>query len=379
MKSKAGANSSLFRKAYHIVFFVLLSCTCFAQATFKGKVLNEATGEPLAGASIYFNNTSYGTASNQNGEFSIPFPSIPHPELIISSVGFDIISYKVANGEDINRRYVFKMMAKQSLMQDIVVLPDATRRKYLKIFSDNFLGITQEGATSKLKNIDGIYFTKDPADRYSFKAYCDTPLVIVNKMLGYRVYFQLQEFYYNENTGATSFYGFTRYEEMGDKKRWLKHRRKAYYGSTMHFFRSLISHKLNENSFKVFFIRTDSITKPDGRIQAMDMAIPTTDSALVRKDSSETEVKYVASWKIKLMVQYNKDPASKAYLRQNTFLNGSLPVGFRAYMVFKEGINELEIDSNGILINPMDISFSGYWIYEKAANLLPYDYNPDAN
>ncbi len=34
------------------------------------------------------------------------------------------------------------------------------------------------------------------------------------------------------------------------------------------------------------------------------------------------------------------------------------------------------IDPNGILADPLSVEYSGFWIYEKAANLLPYNYEP---
>jgi hypothetical protein len=294
-------------------------------------------------------------------------------------VGFELITYKVSPGEDIGRMYVFNLQAKTAMLQDILILPDATRKKYLRLFIENFLGITEEGATSKLPNIDAIYFTKDPGDRYGFSAHCDTPLLIINKMLGYKIYFQLHEFNFNEATGASSFFGYTRYEEMGDKKRWIKNRRKAYFGSSMHFFRSLISNKLAENSYKVFVVRTDTMWTPNHKVdKTMDIAIPSTAGQIIRREETDTTL-YRAIWKNKLMVQYGKDPGSKVYLKQHTMLNGDMPLGFRSYLLMVKEENFVEIDQNGILLDPMAVFFSGYWIYEKAANLLPYNYEPENN
>ncbi len=335
----------------------------------------EGSNEPVNAASIYFNNTSIGTSTNSSGEFDIPVPALSNPELIVSSVGFETIVYRVIPGEENMHTYLFKLKKKEALMQDILILADETRRKYLNIFKDNFLGVTEEASLSNIQNQSAIYFTKPGTELNSFNAYSDTPLIIINKKLGYKVYFQLQEFYFNQNSGITSFYGFTRYEELGDKKRWIKNRRKAYYGSTMHFFRSLINDKLDEEFYNIYIVKEDSLSRVNGSKNRMEMAEPVTAAQILKPDSSGNG-NYIVTCKNKIMVQYNRNPASKAYLNMHVALSSSLPTGFRSYLVSNTG--SFIIDKNGVLLNPLSVLFTGYWVYEKAANLLPYNYDPDA-
>jgi hypothetical protein len=365
----------LYKRFYYIICLILFSAVSFSQVTLKGKVINEDTNEPLASVSIYLNNTSIGTTSNELGEFSLALPDLANLELIVSYIGFEIIAYKIKTNETSKQFYTFKLRKKEALLQSVLILSDATRRKYLQLFKDNFLGITEEAASSSITNLDAVYFTRPENEKNSFKAYSDTPLVILNKKLGYKISFQLQEFYYNEKNGSTFFYGFTRYEEMGDKKRWIKNRRKAYYGSTLHFFRSLISNTLQKEAYSIFSIKEDSLKQVDGTIKKSEMAIPITAIQIVQKDSTNAD-NYILSSKSKIMVQYNRQPATKDYLQRRIFINGNLHVGFRSYLVLSNGL--VEIDRNGILLNPLSILFNGYWIYEKAANLLPYNYIPEA-
>jgi hypothetical protein len=77
------------------------------------------------------------------------------------------------------------------------------------------------------------------------------------------------------------------------------------------------------------------------------------------------------------MVQYYKNPDSKAYLSRKHFISGLIPNGTRSYL--KLTTDHVYIDDYGILENPLSIFCSGYWIYEKAANLLPYNYFPEKN
>jgi hypothetical protein len=367
------------RVAYHILFCLLYSLPAFSQTYFNGRVLDNETGKPIAGASIYFNNTSLGTTSNTAGEFSFSADNIINTELIVSSIGFETLIYKIASAKDLQRSYVFKLVKKEAMLQDVLILTDEVRRRYLRYFVENFLGITQEAAQSKLNNLNAVYFTSAGNEKNSFKAYSDTPLVIINKRLGYRVHFQLVEFYYNEVTGSTSFYGFTRYEEMGDKKRWAKNRKKMYYGSTLHFYRSLISNTLEKEFYSIFLVRKDTLKQRNavsGRLitEVVDIGIPVKATQVITKDSTDNDL-YIAKWKDRLMVQYNKEPAARAYLARKTLVTGLLPHGFRSYLTMKA--EQVKIDKDGILQDPLSLLYSGYWIYEKAANLLPFNYRPD--
>jgi hypothetical protein len=250
------------------------------------------------------------------------------------------------------------------------------RKKYLQLFRENFLGLTEEAYMSKIPNINAVNFSAGD-DKNSFVAYSDTPLTIINKKLGYIVTFDLQDFYFNGLTGRTFFYGFTRYDEMGPKKRWAKNRQKAYYGSSLHFFRSLIGDDLEEQSFTILQVSVDSLKQTDqtGKIfyKKIDVGTPVTATAIIKKDSSSNL--YLASWQNKLMVQYLKNPGSKAYLSGRVMLHNNPPIGARSYLLLTD--SSVSIDNFGILANPMNLFYTGYWSYEKVANLLPYNYYPD--
>lgn len=346
-----------------------------AQHVLSGKTLNDRNGSPISGVSIYFNNTSIGTLSNETGDFTLP--GAIEGELIISSVGFERIIYKVGKEELGKRSFTFRLQPKEAILQDIMIMPDATRKKYLQLFRENFLGITEEADNSKITNMGAIYFVKPPGDKNGIIALSDTPLHIINRELGYNIQFDLGEFYFNEKSGITSFYGFTRYDEMRNKRRWQKNRRRAYYGSTVHFFRSLISNRLAEEGYSIYKVQEDSIKQTGTSIsigsKTMSMAIPVKATDIVKKDSSSGM--YAASWGKKLMVQYHKKPAGRDYLARKVMVSGALPNGFRSYLNTEE--KAVLIDENGLLENPLVVFFSGFWIYEKAANLLPYNYIPE--
>jgi len=346
-----------------------------AQYSISGKVLNGEDDTPIQGASVYFNNTSLGTLTNNAGAFYLP--DAVDGELIISSVGFERLIYKITISDLKGKSFSFKLTPKVSLMQDVLILPEATRRKYLQLFQENFLGVTEEAAASSIRNLNSVYFVVAGSEKNAFKAMADSPLTIINNKLGYRIRFELVEFYFNQKTGQTSFYGYTRYEEMGNKKKWIQNRRNAYYGSTLHFYRSLIGDSLEKEKFALNIVRTDTIqpgpNEPNRIPKKVDVAWAVKASDIVKKDSSSAM--YEVSWKHKLMVQYLKEPHGKSYLSSKQFLSNSSHHGFRAYLHLVS--NSIKIDKYGLLEDPMSVFYSGYWVYEKAANLLPFNYYPE--
>jgi len=366
------------------VLLLLLPHIIMAQQFINGIVISENTGLPVEGASVYFNNTSIGTSANAAGKFLLQLPNMLNAELIISGVGFERLVYILPATIDQKKTYVFKLEQKEQQLRDVLILPDALRRKYLSIFEQNFLGITEEASRSRIENRKDIYFTSGD-DKNTIRAYSDTPLVIINKMLGYRIKFELVDFSFDKENGRTFYYGYTRFEEMGDKNKWQKNRKRSYYGSTVHFFRSLIANRLKEDAFKIYLIKpvslsgdtnlvSNSVLKKVNVNQEMAMAVSVSPEQIIKSDSSNVN-NYKLTFKGKLMVQYDKEPASKWYLKKNTFIQGNMPVGFRAYVTIKSDF--LQITNTGIINNPMDVEFSGYWIYEKAANMLPLNYEPD--
>ncbi len=372
---------------------ILLSVKATAQTVITGKVVDDATGLAIAGASVYINNTSAGSISNQAGEFSFTISNITQGDLIVSSVGYEVLAFKVNFTTADNKRYLCRMQVKQQQLQEVLVISDKTRQRWMSVFRENFLGLTEEAASCNLKNDNAIYFTKGTAEgTNSFNAYCDTPLVIINKMLGYKISFQLIEFSFDEASGSTYYYGYTRFDELGEKKKYFKNRKRSFYGSTFHFYRALISNRLAEEGFMTYEVRKIKITGDSTKsiagskskavtissskpAESFAGAMPVTAADLVQKDTAREDF-FKITIHDKLMVQYKKDPFSKRYLSAKVMMREALPVGVRSYITCTMPF--YFVDKNGITEDPLSVRYGGYWTYEKAANMLPYNYEPDS-
>jgi CarboxypepD_reg-like domain len=377
-------------KIFLLSFFLFFTLISQAQFIISGRVLNESGTEPVSKASIYINNSTIGTASNENGEYIMHHIKPGVYEVIVSHVGFEVIVYKIEiKSADI--RLTFKLVPKVKEMRDILVVTSSQREKWLAILRENFLGLTLAADRSKILNEEDIFFEKGQT-KDVVKAFSEVPLIVENKELGYRIYFELQEFIFDAKEGRTLFFGFSRYEEMGDpdsepRKKYIRNREKTYKGSTLHFYQSLLANSIAEQGFSIFITRPADTVKNEvsnapemngGRI-SVKIPAPQIAYTVSRNDILFTDVsdssRIFLSWKGTLQVRYKFDPYYKAALQKKILVAGNLPKGFQSSVVMLE--SPAYLDPNGILINPLAVQFSGFWSYEKLANMLPINYRPE--
>ena len=79
--------------------FFLLVCTTISliakgQFAVTGTVLDSASREPLAGSSVFCQNTTLGTATNKQGEFSLTLKSGGY-DLIVSYTGYQTQTVRI--------------------------------------------------------------------------------------------------------------------------------------------------------------------------------------------------------------------------------------------------------------------------------------------
>jgi hypothetical protein len=329
-----------------------------------GTVLNGETELPLSKSSVYINSSTLGTVTDDSGRFSLWIPDPGYYELIASYVGFESLSYPI-NVSAGNIKVTFKLKRKEDVMRSVVVMDKDTKRKWMRIFLDNFIGISLQATYCTLLNPDEVFF--DASERKGeLDAFSYVPLEIENKLYGYRIYFQLEAFHFDRVQQQTYFYGYTRYEEMKDSgevpKRYLRNRERYYRGSTLNFYHSLLDGKLKENHFSVFLQHSE---KPP--------FLYAPDSVLLKTDSTKGDFGKYLAWKNKLIVRYERVPDGYVYLQRKVFL----PLNARSVQSSLTKLADtVYIDPNGALRNPLEIQMGGYWEYEKLGNMLPLNYRP---
>ncbi len=108
-----------------IVLLIMMQSAFGQSRTISGKVTDARTGEAISGATIVVNGTTLGTASAQDGTFSISVPQNAR-SLTVSSVGFGSEDVTLGTSNNIE---VALQFGKQSLDEVVVVGYGTQRRK----------------------------------------------------------------------------------------------------------------------------------------------------------------------------------------------------------------------------------------------------------
>lgn len=396
---------------YFFFFLIFICQNVFSQTSrVTGIVINAEDNSRLASASIFINNSSKGTISNTDGKFILEGITEKNFDLIISYTGFVTVSIRITQN-NIGQFHTIKMVPRNETMKSIsIMVPEKDGWKtWGRFFTESFIGQSDFAKECIIENPKALRFFNDKKN-HRLTAYSNTNLIIKNRALGYLIKYQLEEFDYDFKNKIVTYVGYASFEELktrGSKKRnrWLKARKEAYYGSIMHFMRSLYSDSVAQNGFdvreKIRIYNTDTLFKriylpgnmPTVRVgnksyKTRAGAVPSfkkipdyVDLINLKNLSFKDAVTFDSSVKQKefyfdnhIQVIYKNANVKVDYLLAN-----SLPKFLKmkqtsdAYLL-SDG--PLIIERDGSYFNPMNMMSSGYWGWYKLAEMLPTDYEP---
>jgi hypothetical protein len=234
---------------------------CFAQ-TFSGKVIDKITQLPIETASVYFDNTTIGTTTNEKGFFSITYTDAVQSTLVISYLGYEKVL--ISNYRDRNNIVVELVEANNTLDEVHIEYDDGlTRRQKLRLFRKEFLGISKFGKSCKILNEEDLILKFDKKNKALY-ASAKVPIRVKNKALQYEIAYDIIDFevkfrYVNLKTkeftvNTVLYYGTSFYNNLDDfnTKKTVKNRLNAYKGSVQHFIRSLFNENLRDEGYWIF-------------------------------------------------------------------------------------------------------------------------------
>ncbi len=406
------------------LWIVVIPITLFSQNSITGTVVDISTGEPIVGASVFISNSSRGTISGKNGNFALSgIPSGQH-DLVISYIGFETNVFSF-NSITLPLKLKVEMRVKARELKSIIIEPfiEEGWDKWGKLFQERFIGETPNAQKCKIKNYKSIRFLFYRKSN-RLVAYCDEPLVIENKGLGYMINFQLEDFEVNFSSNLTSYQGYSYFEDLdaakGRQNRWQKARDQVYYGSTMHFFKSLFADSLAANQFELRkMVREYNLEKervkpifrsvmiarqPKNNIPADLNYIPLAEDApekspdsiayyekvlrqkdytdhygseLIQADSilkageKDYKILYFGDY---LYVTYKGAKEEKAYLEYHR--ETRKPLHQISFVWLATG-QPIAVFANGTYYPPQELFSMSYWGWkEKISNMLPIDYQP---
>ena len=123
-----------------LCFLCLFITTSFLYSQIlSGKVFDIKTKQPLMAVSIYFDNTTIGTTTDEFGNFNIEYSDAIQSNLIISYLGYETV---IVSDYRSKSNITVKLKEALNQLNEVVVYADdgLSRKQKIKLFRKQFLG-----------------------------------------------------------------------------------------------------------------------------------------------------------------------------------------------------------------------------------------------
>lgn len=377
----------------------LFSLTASSQFTVRGMVLDSATREPLVSASVFCQNTTSGSYTDKQGEFSLSLKSGGY-DLIISYTGYQTQTIRVNDAVKLE-----VLMRKEDKSMSEVVIKSSSEvadgwAKYGDFFIKNFIGTTPNAGQCVLLNPEVLKFFFYKRSN-KLKVLATDALQISNKALGYNMRYQLDSFVYYYGTDINLYRGYCLYSEMEGsdslRKAWAATRAKTYAGSKLHFMRSYYDSTIqadgwiidmleekggnkfskvkdvyDSNYYNLIAYTRDSITysKDSTGIDSANNIIYRTDSVIHQVLTGQVDVEIY--YPRKVSITYTPKRPEPEYIKKM-----GLPKGVPYQISYIDIKDWIAITENGYYYEQKNLVNQGYWSWKNLADQLPYDYLPE--
>ncbi|SNC74750.1 CarboxypepD_reg-like domain-containing protein [Hymenobacter gelipurpurascens] len=395
-----------------LLCWLLATTTGLGQVgTLTGSVRDSLTQAPLELASLFLANTTYGASTNDKGQFSLPNVPVGQYDLIISYLGYKLYKRTIMVKPGPQTLALLLSPAAQQL-GEVVVRPNPNREADYQKFAKSFLGATSFSQQCRIRNPKDVYVEYD-VDKNELTATSPTFVQIDNAALGYRMKYYGLHFTQNFKQRYMTFYGWPVFEELKPRnerqaRRWATNRQQAYHGSLSHFLHSVYTGQVTPEGFlvqKMRVVPNPRFPRADSLAQALRKARHNAPFSAADQDSLARWNKvprafsmlYTAPRPLDSLRRAQPD-SGRVWLRfrdylQVTYLRESPDVAYPASKPISAQAaaalpptgqistlillnQEVEIQKNGQLYNPLAVFMDGYWGFEKMGEFLPLDYMP---
>jgi hypothetical protein len=395
-----------------VIFTFVLPIECFAQWTISGRVTDHSDKKPVANASVFLSNATVGNKTANNGTFILSNAKPGKYELIVSIVGFETYRQTITVSNSNISLADILISSKAIALKEVSIKfkTDPDREKYYNLFKDEFLGTSEIAKECKILNPKILDLDYDDvtntltASSYDF-------LEIENDALGYKIKYLLTDFsFQNKDINEKKIYykGPVLFEELKgtsvQKQRWKERREEVYENSPMHFLRSALSNRIDEEGFRVqqLAIYANPERPSDSLIDARIKFYKDSKSRNAEQRDSLSywikKSKLPKIFKTLMPFSLNKQDIIKATDQPGQYVlgcdNDGLLVAYNKnhHFYIYDKLNYLYnpgntdntlvlfnlpyafLYNNGVLSDPYSVMYYGVWGRNRVAELLPIDY-----
>jgi len=228
----------------------------------SGVILDGKTNIPLEGASVYFDNTTFGTNTNADGEFILEFHKNIKTPLVISYLGYKTKILNKFSTVEKSKIFIFESV---NTLNEVVLTSENNWSRELKLseFRKHYLGESKNSNSCEILNEEEIVLNYNKKDKL-LTAKAKAPILIRNSNLQYLISSELQHFEVSYSFVSRNkkrlhvnyvFYSgskFFKSLQVSPSTDLLNYRNEAYFGSTLHFMRALADNKLKKEKYRFF-------------------------------------------------------------------------------------------------------------------------------
>lgn len=356
-----------------LLCFIFLSPSAWAQHKITGRVVDSADNKPIPGVSVFLANSTVGAATAADGNFTITNVRGGQYELIVSLIGYTTYRKTILVNTDLSLPSI-AIAEKANTLKEVSIRPNAEWEHNYELFRKDFLGFSDNAKECKIINPEVIDLQYDKATRLLTASSQDF-VIIENKALGYKIKYMLTDFEADYSQGSVFFSGTAAFEGLNGKRseqrRWRKNRLAAYYGSGMHFLRSVIADEVTSEGFRVLrLIRRRNPDYNGHNNRYIDGIIPAPLTTDQYTTPANRDGLYALSFSDCLYVMYRTNKEAETPTG-----NVTSAFGWANTTIIFNTPNAI-FDNNGIIVDPASLSFSGAWGFSRISDLLPVDFEP---
>ena len=347
---------------FSLILFCLLQVSARAQQLYdiSGTVKN-AKGETMQAASVFIAGSEKAVATDGEGHFKFSNLTPGTYQLVVNMLGYapekkNVILTDAPQAIDI------ALNVKQVMLDEVNVGDKSQREKYVKTFTQSFMG---ESANAKYCRITNPELLEFSTAKGVLKATTSDFLIIENNALGYRIKYLLKSFSHESARDITAYDGDYSFEQMTgtpeQQQKWNKKRQEAYEGSLMHYLRSLYAGRSREEGFLVYKILSPIFP-------LVYESIPIVAEQIIKRPEKNL---ITFRYDKRFYIVYDKKAAAKSDPKHAN----EVAVDNLDYYgsIFN---TDARVDSRGALTNYDKLLIQGFWGRKRVADQLPWEYMP---
>jgi len=199
-----------------LITCLLLTITVVNAQTIKAIVADEESRQVIPDVFVFLDNSSTGSITDEEGQFELKIAVSNDLLLVFSHLNYELNSLVVKDLATLGDT-IF-LTPSGLVLEEAVVVEKAkprVRLRWLKRFKSEFLGANYDKALIHILNPEVLLFKQNKG---KLIAESKAPLIIENKVLGYRVQFFLED-YKSYKKGDLVYLGKVFFEELGGSKK----------------------------------------------------------------------------------------------------------------------------------------------------------------